>query len=109
MQSDDLPALWPLTREIEARLQRMHSRAGADNGGDGSLQCSYSASLPMHEYFSEIEAHFHKRERQKQLCDQLAQRTTQFRSIERRLLARFKDKTPTTLTNLDTLLEGTYR
>ena len=101
LQSDDLPALWPLTREIEARLQRMH-------GGSG-LQCSYSASLPMHEYFSEIEAHFHKRERQKQLCDQLAQRTTQFRSIERRLLARFKDKTPTTLTNLDTLLEGTYR
>ena len=107
LQSDDLPALWPLTREIEARLQRMHG--GGEGGNGGGLHCSYSASLPMHEYFSEIEAHFHKRERQKQLCDQLAQRTTQFRSIERRLLARFKDKTPTTLTNLDTLLEGTYR
>ena len=43
------------------------------------------------------------------LQEQLSQRTMQFRSIERRLLSRFKDKTPTALTNLDTLLEGTYR
>ncbi len=76
LQSDDLPALWPLTREIEVRLQRMHTDRGAK---ESSLQCSYSASLPMHEYFSEIETHFHKREKMKQLGEQLAQRTTQFR------------------------------
>jgi Bardet-Biedl syndrome 9 protein len=40
---------------------------------------------------------------------QLSERSAQFRSIERRLLTRFKDKTPTPLTNLDTLLEATYR
>ena len=39
----------------------------------------------------------------------MAQRTTQLRSIEKRLLTRFKDKTPVPLTNLDTLMEGTYR
>ena len=39
----------------------------------------------------------------------MGNRSTQFRSIERRLLSRFKDKTPSPLTNLDTLLEGTYR
>ena len=39
----------------------------------------------------------------------LAHSTAQLRAIERRLLARFKDKTPTPLTNLDTLMEGTYR
>ena len=39
----------------------------------------------------------------------LAQRATQFRVIQRRLLARFKDKTPSPLNNLDTLLDGTYR
>ena len=33
----------------------------------------------------------------------------QFRSIERRLLTRFKDKTPVPLTNLDMLLEGTHK
>ena len=39
----------------------------------------------------------------------LAQRAQQFRAIERRLLTRFKDKTPAPLANLDTLLDGTYR
>ncbi|XP_023334278.1 protein PTHB1 isoform X2 [Eurytemora carolleeae] len=39
----------------------------------------------------------------------LTQRTAQFRAIERRLLTRFKDKTPVPLTNLDMLLEGTYK
>lgn len=39
----------------------------------------------------------------------LAQRASQFRAIQRRLLTRFKDRTPAPLQNLDTLLEGTYR
>lgn len=39
----------------------------------------------------------------------LNQRASQFRAIQRRLLTRFKDKTPSPLANLDTLLEGTYR
>ena len=39
----------------------------------------------------------------------LAQRASQFRAIQRRLLTRFKDKTPAPLQNLDTLMEGTYR
>ena len=39
----------------------------------------------------------------------LAQRAMQFRAIQRRLLTRFKDKTPAPLANLDTLMEGTYR
>ena len=41
--------------------------------------------------------------------EMLAQRASQFRAIQRRLLTRFKDKTPAPLQNLDTLLEGTYR
>lgn len=40
---------------------------------------------------------------------QLVQRATQFRAVQRRLLTKFKDKTPTPLTNLDNLLEGTYK
>ncbi|KAM7176735.1 protein PTHB1 isoform 2-T3 [Macrochelys suwanniensis] len=39
----------------------------------------------------------------------LSERAIQFRAIERRLLTRFKDKTPAPLQHLDTLLEGTYR
>ena len=38
----------------------------------------------------------------------LEERASQFRAIQRRLLTRFKDKTPAPLANLDTLLNGTY-
>lgn len=39
----------------------------------------------------------------------LSERAVQFRAIERRLLTRFKEKTPAPLQHLDTLLEGTFR
>lgn len=40
--------------------------------------------------------------------DLLSERAAQFRAIQRRLLTRFKDKTPAPLQNLDTLLDATY-
>ena len=39
----------------------------------------------------------------------LDQRAQQFRVIQKRLLTRFKDKTPSPLAHLDTLLDGTYK
>ncbi len=66
LQSDNLPSLWLLTKEIEERLHKTHSGGGAgqqqqQHTSSSGLQCSYSSSLPMHEYFSEIETHFHER------------------------------------------------
>ncbi len=103
LQSDNLPSLWILTREIEARLRKAHAQS------QPPLQCGYSSSLPMHEYFLEVETRFRRRQRLGALRAQLARCAAQFRAIERRLLSRFKDRTPSALTNLDTLLEGTYR
>jgi Bardet-Biedl syndrome 9 protein len=103
LQSDNLASLWLVTQSLESRLAKKFSSDSAP------LECSYSSSLPLHEYYSEVEMHFHKRTKLVSLQEQLAQRAAQFRSIEKRLLSRFKDKTPTPLTNLDTLLEGTYR
>lgn len=43
-------------------------------------------------------------------CREVMQRQSlQFRAVQKRLLTRFKDKTPSGLSHLDTLLEGTYR
>ena len=43
-------------------------------------------------------------------CREVMRRQSlQFRAVQKRLLTRFKDKTPTGLAHLDTLLEGTYR
>ena len=38
----------------------------------------------------------------------ISRHAEQFRAIQKRLLTRFKDKTPVGLANLDTLLDGTY-
>lgn len=38
----------------------------------------------------------------------MAQRASQFRLIQRRLLTKFKNKTPTPIASLDTLLKDTY-
>ena len=97
--------------------------------GDGTsdLECSYTSSLPLQEFFNEIDTYFLKVEIITKLCilphvsclyqrkqyktclETLTQRMAQFRCIERRLLTRFKDKTPVPLTNLDMLLEGTHK
>ena len=62
IQSDNLPALWLLIQSLENRLQAMFDRSTNTNSDSGSpLEFSYSASLPLHEYFTEIETHFHKR------------------------------------------------
>ena len=50
-----------------------------------------------------------QRKQYKTCLETLTQRMAQFRCIERRLLTRFKDKTPVPLTNLDMLLEGTHK
>jgi Bardet-Biedl syndrome 9 protein len=43
------------------------------------------------------------------LKEELGQKTTQFRVIQRRLLAKFKDKTPTPVTSLEMLLTEAHR
>ena len=100
LQSESLPAIWVIGEHV---LKRLQQKFPAD------LECGYTSSLPLQEFFLEIDAHFSKRRQRRQVMETLAQRTAQFRSIQRRLLTRFKDKTPVALTNLDMLLEGTHR
>ena len=70
IQSDNLPALWLLIQSLENRLHAMFDHTTNYNKSDSvsasgqtssPLEFSYSASLPLHEYFTEIETHFHKR------------------------------------------------
>ncbi|GFS59046.1 protein PTHB1, partial [Nephila pilipes] len=41
--------------------------------------------------------------------DLIAHRSLQFRVVQKRLLTKLKDSTPSPLNNLDTLLEATHR
>ncbi|NWU71421.1 PTHB1 protein, partial [Pterocles burchelli] len=104
IQSDQLEDLWLITRELTLRLEEHFKKQNCKD-----FACTFSGSIPLQEYFELIDRHFELRLNAEKFQELLSERALQFRAIERRLLTRFKDKTPAPLQHLDTLLEGTFR
>ncbi|XP_005112298.1 protein PTHB1 [Aplysia californica] len=104
LQSDRLESMWLPLRELVARLNNHFKK-----GSHSDFRVSFDGALPLQEYFELVDTHFDFRTGADKCKEMLAQRASQFRTIQKRLLTRFKDKTPAPLQNLDTLLEGTYR
>lgn len=102
LQSEQFEDIWLIAKELVLRLEK-YFRKKRD------FACSFSDPIPLQEYFEIIDLHFELRLNAGKYEQLLSERAIQFRAIERRLLARFKDKTPAPLQHLDTLLEGTYR
>uniref|UniRef100_F6X3T5 Bardet-Biedl syndrome 9 n=1 Tax=Equus caballus TaxID=9796 RepID=F6X3T5_HORSE len=104
IQSEQFEDLWLVTNELIIRLQEYFEKQGIKD-----FACSFSGSMPLQEYFELIDHHFELRINGEKLEELLSERAVQFRAIQRRLLTRFKDKTPAPLQHLDTLLDGTYK
>uniref|UniRef100_A0A8C6DRL8 Bardet-Biedl syndrome 9 n=1 Tax=Moschus moschiferus TaxID=68415 RepID=A0A8C6DRL8_MOSMO len=104
IQSEQFEDLWLITNELIIRLQEYFEKQGIKD-----FTCSFSGSVPLQEYFELIDHHFELRINGEKLEELLSERAVQFRAIQRRLLTRFKDKTPAPLQHLDTLLDGTYK
>ncbi|XP_076976209.1 protein PTHB1 isoform X3 [Tamandua tetradactyla] len=104
IQSEQFEDLWLITNELILRLQEYYEKQGIED-----FTCSFSGSMPLQEYFELIDHHFELRVNGEKLEELLSERAVQFRAIQRRLLTRFKDKTPAPLQHLDTLLDGTYK
>ncbi|XP_006887665.1 PREDICTED: protein PTHB1 isoform X3 [Elephantulus edwardii] len=104
IQSEQFEDLWLVTNELILRLQEYFEKQGIRD-----FACSFSGSMPLQEYFELIDHHFELRMNGEKLEELLSERAVQFRAIQRRLLTRFKDKTPAPLQHLDTLLDGTYK
>ncbi|XP_069318428.1 protein PTHB1 isoform X8 [Eulemur rufifrons] len=104
IQSEQFEDLWLITNELILRLQQYFEKQGIKD-----FACSFSGSMPLQEYFELIDHHFELRINGEKLEELLSERAVQFRAIQRRLLTRFKDKTPAPLQHLDTLLDGTYK
>ncbi|NXX93256.1 PTHB1 protein, partial [Centropus bengalensis] len=104
IQSDQLEDLWLITKELTLRLEEHFKKQNCKD-----FACTFSGSIPLQEYFELIDRHFELRLNAAKFQEMLSERAVQFRAIERRLLTRFKDKTPAPLQHLDTLLEGTFR
>lgn len=102
LQSDSFESLWLITNEFTNRL-KSHFKSNKDFG------IAFQDNLPIEEYKEIMEKHLQLRINADKLKEMIEQCSTQFRAIQKRLLNKFKDKTPTSLDNMDALLEATYR
>jgi len=73
-----------------------------------SLEISSACKIPSMDLMEAIDRHFAHRLEVKALKKTLEDRTYQMRTIQKKLLSRFKDKNPSALNNLDFLLQHTY-
>ncbi|XP_078716769.1 protein PTHB1 isoform X1 [Lampetra fluviatilis] len=105
VQCDQLDELWLVTSDLVRRLES-HFRKQL---GTADFKCSFMGPLPLQEYFELLDQHFDVRADAEKYREMLSERAVQFRAVQRRLLTRFKDKTPSPLQNLDSILEGTYQ
>ncbi|CAK6967824.1 protein PTHB1%2C partial [Scomber scombrus] len=103
IQSDSFEDMWLVVKELVQRFDLHFPKLGVKD-----FKKSFSGPIPLQEYFLSVDHHFQLRVSAQQYQDLLSERAVQFRAIQRRLLTRFKDKTPAPLQNLDTLLDATY-
>ncbi|PAA69403.1 hypothetical protein BOX15_Mlig019999g1, partial [Macrostomum lignano] len=97
LQGDSLDQLTLPLRELRQRLRGHHGDA---------LRCNLACPLPLPDYCELVDWHWECRQRVASLDAQLEQKAAQFRAVQKRLLAKFKDKTAGPLQSLDLLLES---
>lgn len=99
LQSNALPALWLLLRELCTRLrQRCHD----------SVSIRYNEPLPLSDYYAAIDDHHTTRVALRVAESALNNASHQFRIIQKRLLIRFKDSRPAKIQHLDLLMKNTH-
>lgn len=96
-QGDTLAGIWLFCHLF---LERMKSSSS-------TIEFEFGDPLPFNDYFVLIDRHYELRVECEQINAALDTCSKQFRAIQKRLLNKFKDKTPTLLDNLDVLLENT--
>lgn len=110
IQSSSFEGLHMLTDELVRRLQLYFaSSVPGMPEAEEPFSVLFAEPLPLQEYFELIDEHLRCRHALAELYEDLANRGTQFRVVEKRLLVRLKDRNPAPLQNLELLIQGTYR
>ncbi|XP_044271066.1 protein PTHB1 [Tribolium madens] len=101
LQSDSFASLNLLVEEMVNRLRKHYA-----NIGDFAIT---SGSFPQTSVILDyVRAHFNSQQKFVSLQNQIIQLSAQLRLIQKRLIAKFKIKNPTSLANLELLLGDTY-
>eukprot|EP01137_Pigoraptor_chileana_P002843 Opistho-2@42251 len=108
LQSDAFEALWLVVAELMARLS---SYFGSQAGKPGleRFAITYAEALPLASFFPLVDEHLSLRHNLAQIRAIVAERASEYRGVQKRLLARYKDKTPVALQSLDVLLADAYK
>jgi len=103
VMANSFDAIWIVLSLLIEQLEQYFKDSQEDE-----LEIQFEDQLPLPEYFRLIDDHFDHRILISQMRKELDSRAHQFRVVQKRMLTRFKDKTPTPLQKLDTLLSQTY-
>lgn len=103
LQSETMESLWLISQELVQRLNAYYTKQSQ------SVEIYFKESLPLDEFRVIIDRHLQLRQHLERYKELLEQTCVQFRAIQKRLLIKFKDKSPTNLENMDALLEATYK
>jgi Bardet-Biedl syndrome 9 protein len=105
-----------IVHEFVKRLYAYHATGSIGGGGGNSnsnsareLNIAYNESLPTEALMATVERHLSLRHKLDELRAVIEHASAQFRAVQKRLLIKFKDKSPASLENMDALLEATYR
>eukprot|EP01083_Nonionella_stella_P105646 304009_1 len=89
-----------------ATVRCFSQRKAVASGSKAALsKISFTENLPLNEYFGCIDEHYSLRAQIQANISTIEQRAHQLRIIEKRLLARLKDKNPAPLQQIPSLLD----
>lgn len=114
VQADSLALLGVVCSELVRRLSMRVREIGGSSSApsDGKpkrfLPVGFPDNLPLDGYFSIIQDHYSTRQKCQEYLSQMNDLSHQYRMIEKRLLMRFKEKTPSPLGGLDVILKETF-
>ncbi|XP_031350274.1 protein PTHB1 isoform X2 [Photinus pyralis] len=89
-------------------VQSLITRLNKHFANENNFVLSFNDKLPIVEFLSHVREHFARNQAVADLRKKLIQLSGQFRIIQKRLITKFKDKNPTSLSNMEKLLQQTY-
>ncbi|GMH86005.1 hypothetical protein TL16_g10406 [Triparma laevis f. inornata] len=106
VQSHSMPSLWFISQCLCSRLTAYFENSEGANSG---LELNYNEPhLPLQDFYNAIDQHFWWRLKLAENLSAQNDCAQQFRTIQKRLLLRFKDRNAVPLQQLDVLLAETY-
>ncbi|KAG5496184.1 hypothetical protein JKF63_02485 [Porcisia hertigi] len=100
-QGSTMEGLWLLASEVKRRVQ-LHC------SGDGELRFEIPHNLPVPDFLAVVDTHWAIRKEVDTALTSLDQAAALFRAVEKRLLARFRDRSPADATAVEVLFQESY-